>query len=146
MSPPFLIQLLSLLDLVKLKKSRKIRMGLRFFGRVYFETFRLQNSVHAPGDWKEGLLAGIKRDKQWPINWCTSPKMIHKITPYVDWISGWNVRTLNLLNNQSKLTKTKVPKVVKPKNKKMLSWNFGDQCNKHPHCPLSLSLSLSLGC
>ena len=84
MSPPFLIQLLSLLDLVKLKKSRKIRMGLRFFGRVYFETFRLQNSVHAPGDWKEGLLAGIKRDKQWPINWCTSPMMIHKITPYVD--------------------------------------------------------------
>ena len=29
-------------------------------------------------------LQGPKGIRRWPINWCTSPMMIQKITPYVD--------------------------------------------------------------
>ena len=32
--------------------------------------------------------------RQWPKNWCTSPKIIHKITPSV----YWYVTTVNSLN------------------------------------------------
>ena len=44
------------------------------------------------------------------------------ITPSVNYNSGWNVWVLNDL--------IKAPKVVVPTNKKTLSWNFWDQCNK----------------
>ena len=46
--------------------------------------------------------------------------MIHKITPYIDAIKGWNDCTLNGPTNQNL---KKVPKVV---NKKTLIYNFGD--------------------
>ena len=37
--------------------------------------------------------------------------LIHKITPYVDYISGWNVWTLNLINQSIKIHQ-KFPKLL----------------------------------
>ena len=31
-----------------------------------------------------GIIQGSKGIRHWPINLCTTPIMIHKITPYVD--------------------------------------------------------------
>ena len=42
----------------------------------------------------------------------------HKLPILEIKISGWNVRTLNFMNDQSKFIE--IPKVEKPMNKKML--------------------------
>ena len=42
---------------------------------------------------------GSKGIRQWPINLCKSPMIMHKITPSVDynwWFGGWNVLTLKI--------------------------------------------------
>ena len=61
-------------------------------------------------------MQGSKGIRQRPINWCTSPMVIHKITPSVDCtISGWrNGERTNQSNYKS------FPKVVKPTNKTVL--------------------------
>ena len=33
----------------------------------------------------KGIYQGSKGKRQWPMNLCTSPMMIHKITPSVDY-------------------------------------------------------------
>ena len=38
--------------------------------------------------------------RQWPINWCTSPIMTHKFI-----FSGWNVWTVNLMNQPINILK-----------------------------------------
>ena len=56
---------------------------------------------------------------QWPINWCTSQMTIHKITPSVDynqWLKRFDTQLYELKNQNA----IKVPKVVKPMNKKTL--------------------------
>ena len=47
---------------------------------------------------------------------------MHEITPSVDY-------------NPTKKNSLKVPKAVKPINKKTLLLNFGDKCNKEPNVP-----------
>ena len=42
------------------------------------------------------LYQGSKGIRQWQINWCKSPMMIRKIT-------GWNVWTLNIMNQPIKI-------------------------------------------
>ena len=50
--------------------------------------------------------------RQWDINACTSPMIIHEITPSVDlWLKHLDTQLKNSM---------KVPKVVKPTNKKTL--------------------------
>ena len=44
-------------------------------------------------------------------------------------------RLVTQLNELTNLKLVKVPKVVKPTNKKTLLKNFGDQCNKKPNVP-----------
>ena len=53
-----------------------------------------------------GLAQWSKGIRQWPINWCTFPIM--KVTLLYIKISGWNVCTLNLMNQPIKIH----PKVV----------------------------------
>ena len=61
--------------------------------------------------WWDGS-KGSSGIRQWPINKDKFPMMVHKITS-----SGWNVWTLNLMNQPNQNSKI-VPKVVKPMNKK----------------------------
>ena len=74
-------------------------------------------------------IQGSKGIRQWPINSSTSAMMIHKIIPYVDYNKCFK---LNQQTNQNKIKKNKVVKLT---NKKTFLHNFGDQCNKKPHCP-----------
>ena len=63
---------------------------------------------------------GSKGISQWPINCCTSPIIIHKITPYVHYnlvVKCFHTQPKEQTNENSK----KVLKVVKQTNKKTLS-------------------------
>ena len=51
---------------------------------------------------------GSKRIRQLPINWCISPMMIHKI------------EVVEMFGHSTNQNSSKVPKVVKPTNKKTL--------------------------
>ena len=62
------------------------------------------------------LSQGYKWIRQWPINWNTSPMMIHKITPSEDYISGWNVWTLT--NDSTNHNSIKVQKIFELTNMK----------------------------
>ena len=37
----------------------------------------------------KGNIQGSKGIRQWPINWCTSPMIIHKITPSLECNLWW---------------------------------------------------------
>ena len=56
-----------------------------------------------------GLTRGSKGIRRWPINWCTSPMVIHEITPSEDYNKWMECQTLTLMNQP-----IKIPKVVKP--------------------------------
>ena len=75
-----------------------------------------------------------KSIRQWPINWCISPMIIHKNTHSVDY-NLWLKRLDTQLNNQTNQNSLKVLKVVKTTNKKTLLWIFGDYCNKQSNVP-----------
>ena len=60
--------------------------------------------------------------------------MIHKNTPSVDY-NYWLKRLDAQLNESTSPNSFKVPKVVKPTNKKTLLQNFGDKYNKQPIVP-----------
>ena len=55
------------------------------------------------GSVNQGFFQGSKRIRQWPIDWCTSPMMIHKIASSVDYNYGWNVWILNIMNQLIKI-------------------------------------------
>ena len=57
--------------------------------------------------------------RQWPIDWCTSPMMIHKITPSVDY-KEWFKSLDTQLNEPANQNTIKVSKVAKPTKTKML--------------------------
>ncbi len=59
---------------------------------------------------------GSKGIRQWPINWCTSPMIMHKIIPSVDYNKKFN--RLDTIINEP--INQKVPKVVKATNNKTL--------------------------
>ena len=56
-----------------------------------------------------------------------------QITP-LDYNQGLK-RLVTQLNESTNQNLVKVPKVVKPTNKKTLVKNFGDQCKKKPNVP-----------
>ena len=60
---------------------------------------------------------GSKGIRQWPINRYTSPMMIPKITPSVDYNKQLK-RLDTQINDPTNQKLLKVPKVVKPTNKK----------------------------
>ena len=47
-------------------------------------TFEGGRDVQAFYFW-EGKNKGSKGIRQWPTRWCTSPMLVHKITPYLDY-------------------------------------------------------------
>ena len=53
---------------------------------------------------------------QWPINCCTSPMMIHIITPIVDY-NLWLKRLDTQFSEPTNQNSVKVPKVVEPTNR-----------------------------
>ena len=59
------------------------------------------------------------------VSCCTSPIVIHKITPSVDYYY-WLKRLDTKLNDPTNKHSMEVPKVAKPMNKKTLLSNFGD--------------------
>ena len=65
------------------------------------------------------IIQGSKGIRQWTINWCKSPIMIYKITPSVD-NNKWLKRLDNQTNEPTNQNSIKVPKLVKPTNKKTL--------------------------
>ena len=58
----------------------------------------------------------------------------HKINPSID-CNYWLKRMDTQFDKTTNQNLLKVPKVVKPTNKKTLFLNFGDQCNKQPIVP-----------
>ena len=60
----------------------------------------------------------FKEIRQWPINLCTSPIIIHKIT-FLDYQS-WLKHLYTKLNKPTNQNSIKVPKVLNPTNKKTL--------------------------
>ncbi len=104
---------------------------------------------HARFCWEPGALSGqwrfifscktqgSKGIRQWTINCCTSRMMLHTITPFAIKISSWNVWTFNLINQLIKI-QLKVPKVVKPSNKKVYFKTLGTSVIKSPVSPPSL--------
>ena len=81
-------------------------------------------SWHTTSRWRQGPFKGIaaitslsKGIRKWNINWCTSPMMIHKITPSLDYNYGLKTLTLNKMNKSTIFNQTKV---VKQTNKKSL--------------------------
>ena len=61
---------------------------------------------------------GSKGIRQWLINLCTSPMIIRKITPSVDY-NQWLNRLDTKLNEPTNQNSLKVPEVVDPTNKKV---------------------------
>ena len=57
--------------------------------------------------------------RQWPINLCTSPMMIHKITPSLDY-NWWFKHLDTQLNESTNQNSRKVAKFVRQTNKKTL--------------------------
>ena len=62
---------------------------------------------------------GSKGIRQWPINLCTFPKVIYKIPSFLD-NNYWLKRLDTQLNETTNQKSFKVPKVIKPMNKKTL--------------------------
>ena len=60
--------------------------------------------------------------------------MIHKIAPSVDY-NQLLKRLDTQLNEPANQNSLKVPKVVKPMNKKTFLQDFGNKCNKQPNIP-----------
>ena len=71
----------------------------------------------------------VLSDKSWPINCYTSPVMILKITPSLDF-NQWLKCLDTHLNEPSNKNSMKVPEVIKPTNKKTILQNLGDQCKQ----------------
>ena len=62
---------------------------------------------------------GSKGIRQWPINLCTFAMIIQKLTPFVDY-NQWLKRLDIQLNEPINRNLIKVPKVIKPTNKKTI--------------------------
>ena len=78
-------------------------------------------------NWLRYYQTGSKGIRQWPINWCTSQMIKHKI-------SDWNFWTLNLMN-QPITIKEKFPKLLSRRMRKRYYKTLGDQCNKQTNVP-----------
>ena len=79
------------------------------------------------------ILSGSKGIRQRPVQLMHIPNHDHdhKITPSVDY-NQWSKLLKTLTDKPTNPNSIKVSKVVMPTNKKTLSYNFGDQCNKQP--------------
>ena len=77
-------------------------------------------SIKRSWDSGSAYFQGSKGIRQWPINWGTSPMWIHKITPSLDY-NKWLKRLDTQLYAPTYQKIMKVPKVVKPTNKKTLA-------------------------
>ena len=64
-------------------------------------------------------MQGSKGIRQWPINLCTSPMMIQKINPSVDY-NCLLKRLETQPNEPTNQNSIKVPKIFKPTNKRTL--------------------------
>ena len=81
------------------------------------------------------FLAFFKTQKNGLRNKTMVDKLLYSSNEYY-MSSGWNVWTLNLINQPIKILES--PKVVKPTNKKKLLKNFGDWLCKQPNVNPSL--------
>ena len=70
------------------------------------------------------------------LNWCTTPKMIHKITCTVDYNYWLNVWTLNLMNQSIKFRTMII--IVKPTNENHSLRRWGTSVIKSPMSPPSM--------
>ena len=76
------------------------------------------------------MQSGAKGIRQWPINWCTSPIKIHKITP-----STVVVETFRQSTNQNSI---KVPEIDEATNKKTIYKTLGTSVINSSKFPASL--------
>ena len=79
--------------------SAKVRWRVAAKKCVLFCKFPLKLNIVFNFEIKKNS-QGSKGIRLWLTNWCTSPMLIHKITPYV---GAWNVWTLNLINQPFKI-------------------------------------------
>ena len=96
----------------------------------------------------ESNIKGSKQIRQWSLNWCTSPMMIHKFVPSVSTIySSWNTLAsyyktfgTSVIN----IKQSNYPYLTKTLSFSFLSWGEGRNPSNPSHTLYVLAMELNI--